>query len=508
VPVPWPYHFSVQHRPGRRAGWRAHACRTTSFVAEDGLRQTAGIVSRNSHKPQLPWELRQWWILVILAALPLKAQSDADPSAPAAGQTENWNAFFQATSVGQSHGMFYAPYSGPLSLQDSPEHDVSLTTTFFLGLRLGHHAQSYVDPEIAGGRGFSHVSGLANSSNGELPRVASAAPTLYLARAYVTYDFGFGSEEETFSSDENQLAGARPMTRYSITLGRFTLTDFFDNNRYSHDPRTQFLGWAAMYNGAWDYPADVRGYTWGWVHEFHTRCWSFRYASAAEPSVANGPHLDGRLLRDHGNVFEVERRYHWRGHPGTLRTLGYTNHARAGTYAEALKLAAQTGTTPDVTATRHAGTLKYGFGASWDQELTPDSGVFARWGWNDGKTESFAFTAIDRLASAGVSVTGTRWRRDDDTAATIFTASGISGVHALYLQRGGLDFLIGDGTLRYAPEMVWESYYSARVAPGFFVSLDAMHVVNPAFNRDRGPVWIESLRLHLAFSKETFPSRH
>jgi hypothetical protein len=31
-----------------------------------------------------------------------------------------------------------------------------------------------------------------------------------------------------------------------------------------------------MYNGAWDYPADVRGYTWGGVHEFHTRDWSLR----------------------------------------------------------------------------------------------------------------------------------------------------------------------------------------------------------------------------------------
>ena len=73
------------------------------------------------------------------------------------------------------------------------------------------------------------------------------------------------------------------MTRYSITVGRFTVTDFFDNNRYSHDPRTQFMGWGVMYNGAWDYPADTRGYTWGWMHEFHTKNWSVRYASVAEP---------------------------------------------------------------------------------------------------------------------------------------------------------------------------------------------------------------------------------
>ena len=116
-------------------------------------------------------------------------------------------------------------------------------------------------------------------------------------------------------SDENQLAGSRPMVRYSITVGRFSMEDFFDNNRYSHDPRTQFEGWAAMYNGAWDYPADTRGYTWGWVHEFHTRRWSVRYGSAAMPLVANGERFDRRILRDRGDVFEGERRFRARGTP-------------------------------------------------------------------------------------------------------------------------------------------------------------------------------------------------
>ena len=94
-----------------------------------------------------------------------------------------------------------------------------------------------------------------------------------------------------------------------------------------------------------------------------------------------------------------------------------------------------------------------------------------RLGWNDGKTEDFAFTAIDRLASGGVSLTGARWRRPADTVATAFTAAGLSGVHALYLAHGGLDFLIGDGKLNYAPEYIWESYYSAQVVKGFLREL-------------------------------------
>jgi len=432
-----------------------------------------------------------------------------DENKPAAEETvasERWNIFYQATSIGQYHGTFRSPYSGPFSLQNYPERDVSLTTTVFLGIRLERNTFLYIDPEIAGGRGLSGVNGLANSSNGELPRVASATPKLSLARLYISHDFGFGNETESFESEENQLAGRRPIKRYTVTAGRFTVTDFFDNNRYSHDPRTQFMGWGVMFNGAWDYPADVRGYTWGMVHEFHTRNWSFRYASAAMPRVSNGLRFDRRLFRNRGDVFEGEYRYKIKDHPGTVRVLNYENHANAGTYLDSIRFAEQTGDTPRITATRRNGTLKYGFGINAEQEITKDIGIFGRLGWNDGKTESFAFTAIDRLATAGVSITGQRWHRKFDTAASELTASGIAGVHALYLARGGYDFLIGDGRLRYGPEYIWETYYSARLFPGFFASFDLQHVANPGYNRDRGPVWIPSLRLHMEFGKGTFRS--
>jgi high affinity Mn2+ porin len=436
------------------------------------------------------------WIPLVLLPLRAFAQS-SDASAPQ--PPENWNLYYQATSIGQQHGTFNSPYQGPLSLQSNAEHDASLTTTLFLGFRLGTGTQLYFDPEIAGGRGFSNVDGLANASNGELPRVASATPKPYLARLYVSHDFAFGDAREHVESDENQLAGDRPVVRYTITAGRFSNSDFFDDNNYSHDPRTQFMAWGLMYNGAWDYPADTRGYTWGIVNEFHTRNWSFRYGVTAEPKVANGGRFDRRLLVDQGQTFEEERRYSLASHPGTIRWLQYLNRTRSGSYVEAVRLAEQTGTTPDVQAIRRPGTLKYGTGISFDQELSRDVGVFSRLGWNDGKTEDFAFTAIDRLAEAGVSVKGTGWKRKDDVVATAFAAAGLSGVHAVYLAEGGLDFLIGDGKLNYAPEYLWETYYSARVVRGLTATLDVQHYNNPAYNHDRGPVWVESVRLHIEF---------
>lgn len=446
---------------------------------------------------------RQFGVLWVYSCLAASAWAQTDATPPPV-EAERWNLFYQATSIGQYHGTFNSPYEGPFSLQDYPEKDVSITTTLFLTLRLEQDTFLIFDPEIAGGRGFSGVNGLANSSNGELPRVASATPKPYIARLYVSHDFGFGHEKETTESDENQLAGERSVDRYTITAGRFTLTDFFDNNRYSHDPRTQFMGWAVMYNGAWDYPADVRGYTWGWVHELHLKNWSFRYASAAMPKVANGSQFDRRILVNRGDVVEGEYRYAIHKHAGTIRAMPYMNHADSGTYAEAIRLARESGGIPDITATRHNGTLKYGVGLNMEQEITKDFGVFARLGWNDGKTESFAFTAIDRLATGGVSVTGTRWHRPFDTVATELTASGISGVHAEYLAMGGHDFLIGDGRLEYAPEYVWESYYNARLFPGFFASFDLQRAANPAYNEQRGPVWIPSIRLHLELGKDTW----
>jgi high affinity Mn2+ porin len=436
-------------------------------------------------------------LIVLAAALRLSAQdATQDPVQP-----EKWNLHFQATSIGQYHAGFNSPYSGTFSLAGHPEAEASLTSTLFFGWQLARNTQFYFDPELAGGRGFSGAAGMANFPNGEITRVATATPKPYLARLYVTQDFGFGDARESISSDENQLAGSRPMTRYSVTIGRFPVTDFFDNDRYTHDPRTQFMGWGVMYNGAWDYPADTRGYTWGWVHEFHTRRWSVRYASAGMPRVANGIRFDRRVLRDRGDVFEGEVRVKPRGHDGAVRVLSYQNHARMGTYADALHLAGETGAKPDITATRRPGTLKYGYGLNVEQELAKDIGVFGRLGWNDGKTESFAFTPIDRLAGIGLSVGGARWKRPHDTAATALTVCGLSGVHALYLSRGGLDFMIGDGALRYGPETVSESYYSARVMPGVFATIDLQHVTDPAFNRDRGPVWIGALRLHVEWGR-------
>jgi high affinity Mn2+ porin len=417
--------------------------------------------------------------------------ADGQAALPAAGR--NWSLHFQATSIGQQHGWFWSLYEGENSLPSNPEHRVSVTGTVFLSERLNRHWDFVIDPEIAGGRGFGAVTGIAGFPNGEIPRVASATPTLYLARGYVRYTVGIGGEVEHLESAPNQAPGIVPVSRFSWITGKFAITDFFDNNSYSHDPRTQFMNWSLMYNGAWDYPADVRGYTIGTFQELEMRNWAFRAATVMEPTEANGPTLDTRVGRNRGLALEFERRNTIAGRHGALRVLAFENKEHAGTYREALHLSP---VAPTLGATRRDGVAKYGFGLNVEQALSQDVGVFGRYGWNDGKTETWAFTEIDRSLSGGLAFKGARWGRRNDTVGLAAVRNYLSGDHRAFLAASGYGFIIGDGRLNYRPEQIVECYYAVPLKAGWTITGDFQRITNPAYNRDRGPVSVQTIRLH------------
>ncbi len=424
---------------------------------------------------------------VLFAWLPAVAQNAADEVSQ-----DHWSIHFQATSIGQHHGSFRSLYEGPNSLPSHPESRVSITATVFLAYRVNSWTILVVNPEDAGGRGFGNVTGIAGFTNGEIPRVYSATPTLYAARAFVQNTWGIGPATEVVEDGPNQVAGSRPLCRFTLITGKFALTDFFDNNRYSHDPRTQFMNWALMYNGAWDYPADVRGYTIGSMQELTMRSWSLRAATALEPTVANGPTLDTRIAKNRGEVVEWEQRYSPKKRAGALRILAYLTREQAGTFRDAPLVNG----VPDLAPTRRPGTKKYGFGLNLEQAVTPDVGVFGRYGWSDGKTEAWAFTQIDRTVSGGVSIQGRAWRRPHDTVGLAAARNYLSGDQRSFLAAGGLGFIIGDGRLSYAPESIAEAYYAWNVTKQWTLTLDYQRIANPAYNRDRGPVSATSLRVH------------
>jgi high affinity Mn2+ porin len=281
--------------------------------------------------------------------------------------------------------------------------------------------------------------------------------------------------------------------RFTLITGKFAVTDFFDSNSYSHDPRTQFMNWSLMYNGAWDYPADTRGYTIGTMQELTMSSWSLRAASVMEPTEPNGPTFDTRIAKNRGEVAEWEQRYSPKKHPGILRLLGYLNRERAGTFRDAIL---RDGTT-DLASTRRPGAKKCGFGVNMEQEIAREIGAFARYGWADGKTEAWAFTQIDRSLSGGVSIGGRLWKRGRDRIGIAGVRNYLSGDQRSFLAHGGLGFIIGDGRLdRYRPENIFEAYYAGRVSNDWTLTADFQHVRNPAYNADRGPVSVATIRLH------------
>jgi high affinity Mn2+ porin len=424
---------------------------------------------------------------------PTTQRAEAQPAEEGKFQEERYGIHFQATATPSFHPGFHAEYSGLNSLPRDAEVRTSVSSTLYLGAKLWEGGAVYADPEMFAGQGIGHGFGVAGYPNGDLNRVSTEHPTVFLARAFYRQSIGFGGPTEQIEADQDQLARTVDVSRVTVTAGKFSAADVFDANEYAHDPRSQFLNWTLFDNGAWDYAADVRGYTLGGAVELNQARWALRYGAFLEPSVASGPHFDYHIGRALEHNVEYEQRYTIANRPGKLRLLAFYNRAHMGDYREATLLAV-----PDITRTRSYST-KYGFGVNVEQQLADDLGLFARLGWNDGLRESWAFTEIDRTASLGLSLKGTRWGRADDTIGLAGVVNGLSSPHRRYLERGGHGFIIGDGRLRYDAEEIGETYYALRLMKGLTVTGDVQFINHPAYNRDRGPVWVATLRLHYEF---------
>lgn len=404
---------------------------------------------------------------------------------------------FQQTIITQSKPGFSAPYSGQNSLSPNAETQSSITTTFFGAARLWKGAEVYFNPELSGGAGLSKTLGVAGFPNGETFRVGSASPTIYIARLYFKQNFEWGNDKGIIEDDVNQLGGTKSKRYFSITAGKFGMADFFDGNEFSHDPRSQFMNWALMDNAAWDYPANTRGYTMGLFTEFGQPNWTLRFAFTMVTTVPNESVWDAKIGKANTQTIEYERRYAINGQKGTLRLLGFLNNGKFGDYNLAI---AQNPKAPNVDTTQAYGRHKYGFGINADQYLTKDLGVFAKASYNDGHTETWFFTEIDRSVTFGGVLKGTSWKRKDDELALAFIGNGISQPHRDYLAAGGYGFLIGDGKLNYAPEMIAELYYKINAYQHkFWLTPDYQFILNPAYNKDRGPVNVFSIRAHVEF---------
>lgn len=449
------------------------------------------------------------------------AQTESLPDAPAQASGEAASAVTlfphssdsrflisgQANIVFQAHGPFHAPYEGTNSLLSRGEYKTSLIGTLFLGAQLlrdpQHSTDFILDFESAGGRGISEALGLAGFTNLDVVRNPNLGSKPYIARVQLHQTIGLSSRLVDTQRTPFSLSTRAPERRIEFHVGKMSLPDYLDINTIGSDSHLQFLNWTADNNGAWDYAADTRGYTYAAAAEYIDKSWSARYVLALMPTVPNGIDLDWSLRRASGQNGELEIRRSLIGNPdrkGTVRFLTFVNHANMGLYRDAVK-AYLAGTDPTPSIDNHAvlSSVKYGFGGNFEQELTPNLRAFGRFGWNEGQHESYAYTEVDQTVELGGDYSGRAFRRPNDKLGVAFITNAIGKDHQAYLKLGGLGFLLGDGRLNYAREDILEGYYNYHAWRGVYYALDLQFIDHPGYNKDRGPVLVETMRMHVDF---------
>ncbi|HKV78366.1 MAG TPA: carbohydrate porin [Candidatus Sulfotelmatobacter sp.] len=448
-------------------------------------------------------------LALALGAIPVGAQQ-ADPQAPPDEiSTESMFPHFkdtrfwlsgQANFVFQTHPDFHALYSGAHSLSPRYEKATSRLITLYTGVRLNRSTEFLVDIEEAGGAALTQGFGLAGNADLDIVRNPSLSKAPYLGRGEFHKVFALSDDKVENQRNTFSLFEELPRRRLELRVGKFSMPDSFDVNAVGSDTHLQFLNWTADNNGAWDYAADTRGYTVGLTADFEDRNWGFRFGEALMPKVANGIDLVWKPWQAHAENYEFELRH---GvipkKSGVVRLLAYTNFANMGIYRDQVIKAAEGGVTPDITNHPWHVTMKYGFGVNLEQNVSHYLITFARFGWNDGRTESFAYTEVEQTFAEGVGANGAWWHRKQDRAGVAFVSNAIKKDHQNYLAAGGLGFLLGDGLLNYGRENIVETYYTLHIWRGIYVAPGFQHIVNPGYNRDRGPVTVPSFRAHVEF---------
>jgi high affinity Mn2+ porin len=409
-----------------------------------------------------------------------------------------WAASGQITLTTQDDAPFRSPFQGPNSLPPHSEVRETFDATLYLGVRPWRGAEVWINPEIDQGFGLNNTLGLAGFPNGEAYKVGAAAPYVKLPRLFVRQTIGLGGESQKVDANTNQFAGRRTANRLVLTVGKYAVVDIFDNNPYAHDARGDFLNWAVIDAGTFDYAANAWGYTYGATGELYLGRFVARAGIFDLTVVPNNVMLDP-TFKQFQMVGELEEDHQLAGRPGAMIVTAFLSRGRMGLFADAIQLAQASGQPADIAAVRRYRS-RPGVDVDVWQQVAENVGVFLRAGVDDDRVEPFNFSDIDDTVSGGVSIKGAPWRRPDDTIGLAGVVNVISPVHQAFLNEGGLGILVGDGRLPHpAPEEIIETYYQLALPLKIFLSFDYQFFENPAYNRDRGPVSIGGVRLHKVF---------
>jgi high affinity Mn2+ porin len=422
---------------------------------------------------------------------------DDQPQNDKESDLSDWAIHGQTTFTYQYVPPFQSPFVGPQSLVPDQARE-TWDATLYVGRRLWNGAEFWFDTEIDQGFGVSDSLGVAGYLTGEAYKQGADYPYARLNRYFIRQTIDLGGEAEKVDAEANVFSETETADRLVVTIGKFTIPDIFDINKYAHDPRSDFLNWALVDTGTFDYAGDAWGYTYGTAVEWYKGPWTLRVGIFDLSAFPGSLGLDSSFSQFQLDG-EIERRYEIWQQPGKLAMIGFLSRGRMGTFEDAIQLSEATGQPADIAAVRNY-TSRSGISLNLEQQLSPNLGFFARAGLADGNVEPFDFTDIDSTVAAGLSISGKQWGRPDDTWGIAGVINGISGVHEAFFNDGGLGLLIGDGKLPHPGlEQIIETYYSLPLASDWRVSADYQFVANPAYNQDRGPVSAIAARLHAQF---------
>jgi high affinity Mn2+ porin len=472
---------------------------------------------------------------ILLASGPASAQNGSPAVAPdeepslmkvlaARGlhdiENESWNAYGQFTYISSWKPRFPALYTnanGSInSLIPDPERSFTGTATLYLGVRLWRGGEAYLAPEVLSEHPLSELKGLGGAiQNFELQKGGGETPELYRSRAFVRQTFGFGGQRVVKESGQLQLGTVYDSRRLVFIVGNFSILDFFDKNAFDIDPRQGLFSLPFLTYAAYDFASDARGYSYGGVAEFYWDDWAVRLGRITPPKNPNQLPVGFRLGRYYGDQMELEHKHRIDGQDGTVRVLAFRNRENTGRFVDAVaafeadprknattcpgfNYGSGNANAPDLCWVRKPN-VKMGIGLFGEQYIARGIGVFSRAMISDGQTEVDAYTSTDRSASFGALAKGFLWSRARDVTGVGVNLGWISAAHAEYLRLGGVDGFIGDGSIKPAMESSLDVFYSVNLRRSLWLSGDYQRVINPAFNADRGPVNIFSMRIHGEF---------
>ncbi|HUY84639.1 MAG TPA: carbohydrate porin, partial [Steroidobacteraceae bacterium] len=184
-------------------------------------------------------------ITALLATGPALAGDAAAPWFALHGQT---------TFVEQATDSFHSPYAGPNSLTPHIGRE-TLDASLFAGMRLWRGAELWIDPEIDQGFGLDQTVGAAGFPSGEAYKVGQRRPYLRWQRAFIRASVSLGGAPREIAAHALRMPQRTTANRLVFTIGKFSVTDIFDTNRYAHDPRADFLNWSVIDASTFDYAA-------------------------------------------------------------------------------------------------------------------------------------------------------------------------------------------------------------------------------------------------------------